>query len=159
MKTARIAKILSTAALLSLGLMAGTSQADNYGFYGRVNTPEFNRPGPEFNRPGFGPGFNSPKADNLSIDQRQRILMARVEKGIQTGQLTRYEARNLVNDMRRIEMLERRFEADGRLGRGEWIELDRLLDKLAYDLREDMHDNEQRGGRYGNWNGNGYAWR
>ncbi len=154
MKTARIAKILSTAALVSLGLIAGTSQADNYGFYGRVNTPEFNRPG-------FGPGFNSPRTDNLSIDQRQHMLMARVEKGIHTGQLTRYEARNLVNDMRRIEMLERRFEADGHLGRGEWMELDRLLDKLAYDLREDMHDNEQRGGRHGGWegHGNGYAWR
>jgi hypothetical protein len=43
MKTARIAKILSTAALASLGLMAGTSQADNYGFYAHVNAPAFDR--------------------------------------------------------------------------------------------------------------------
>jgi hypothetical protein len=58
-----------------------------------------------------------------AIDQRQRAMMARIEHGIRTGQLTRYEANDLVKDLRRTELLERRFESDGRLGRGEAMEL------------------------------------
>lgn len=148
MKTARIAKILSTAALVSLGLMAGTSQADNYGFYANVNAPAFNHHGPG---PAFGPGHGPQKFVGQNIDQRQRAMMARIEHGIRTGQLTRYEADDLVKDLRRTELLERRFEADGRLGRGEAIELDRLLDRLGRELREDLHDGDRRGGRH--------AWR
>ena len=153
MKTARIAKILSTAALVSLGLMAGTSQADNYGFHANVNGPGFNHPGegPGYNRPGdgprVGPGFAWEKGASHSIDKRQRNLMERIEHGVRTGQLTRNEANDLVIDLRRSELLERRFEADGRLSRGEQMELDRLLDRLAHDLRDDMHDNDRRGGR------------
>ncbi|MBP8901390.1 MAG: hypothetical protein KBF24_11015 [Thiobacillaceae bacterium] len=150
MKTTRIAKILSTAALVSLGLMAGTSQADNYGFYAHVNAPAFDRhgPGPAF---GHGYGYGPQWGVSHSIDQRQRAMMARIEHGIRTGQLTRYEANDLVKDLRRTELLERRFESDGRLGRGEAIELDRLLDRLGRELREDLHDDDRRGGRH--------AWR
>ncbi len=151
MKTARIAKILSTAALASLGLMAGTSQADNYGFYANMNAPEFNRHW-------AGPGHGWEQGASQAIDQRQRAMMERIEYGVNSGRLTRHEAKDLVHDMRRIEKLEHRFEADGRLGRAEWVELDRLLDKTARDLREDMHDNERRGDRPG-WGGHGYAWR
>jgi len=144
MKTARIAKILSTAALVSLGLMAGASQADHRGFHAQANFPEFNRHV-------AGPGYGHPGSEHLSIDQRQRLLMARIDQGVRSGRLTRHEASDLVKDIRRIEWLERRFEADGRLGRGEWLELDRLLDRLARDLREELHDND--------WRGNRHAWR
>lgn len=146
MKTARIAKILSTAALVSLGLLAGTSQADNYGFHADVNVPSYGRHGPA-----FGSGQGPQEYVGQAIDQRQRAMMARIEHGMRTGRLTRYEARDLIDDLRRSEWLERRFEADGRLSRGEVQELDRLLDRLEGDLREDMHDSDRRGGRF--------AWR
>jgi hypothetical protein len=144
MTTARIAKILSTAALVSLGLMAGASQADHRGYHAQMSAPEFNRPA-------AGPGYGHPGDEHLSIDQRQHLLMARIDQGARSGRLTRQEARDLVQDMRRIEWLERRFEADGRLGRSEWLELDHLLDRLARDLREDLRDND--------WRGNRHAWR
>lgn len=150
MKTLPIAKILGTATLMSLALMAGTSQADPYGYQARPNAPEFNRPA-------LGPGFgHGQRMHGMSIDQRQNVLMARIDQGLRNGRLTRSEARDLTQDMRRIEWLERRFERDRRLDRGEWQELDRLLDKLARNLREDLRDDDRRGP---GWGGRGYAWR
>jgi hypothetical protein len=94
----------------------------------------------------------------MNIEQRQRHLMARVEQGLRNGRLTHYEARELFQDLRRCEFLERRFEADGRLSRAEWSELDRVLDRVARDLRQELHDDDRRGGRPG-WGYGGYAWR
>lgn len=154
MKTVRIAKILSTVALASLGLMAGASHAEHFGYQARAHAPEFNRPAMG---PGYGHGYGQ-HMQGMSIDQRQQILMARIQHGARSGQLTRDEVRDLTQDLRRTEWLERRFERDGRLARGEWQELDRLLDKLARNLREDMRDDDRRGPGYA-WGGRGYAWR
>jgi hypothetical protein len=148
MKTARIAKTLSTAALVSLALMAGSSHANDYSYRANASAPEFNHPvaGPGYG-PGLDHGFGPQRNAGLSIDQRQRVMMARIDHGVRTGQLTRSEANDLRKDLRRTEWLERRFEADGRLDRGERMELDRLLDKLSRHLHEEMHDNDMRGGR------------
>jgi Spy/CpxP family protein refolding chaperone len=152
MKTARIAQILSTAALVSLGLMAGTSQADNSGFYANANAPEFNRPGvaPGFG-PDRGPGFCPPRGEALSIDLRQRQQVERIFEGLRSGQLTRHEARDLMDEQRRIEHLERQYLADGRLSRDEWLDLERRLDEASRDIREEKHDYDRRGDRH--------AWR
>ncbi len=141
MKTSSIAKILATTALATLGLAAGASQADSFGFHGPVNAPGFDRPG--FDGPGFGPAFCPPRND--AIDQRQRNQMARIEAGIRSGQLTRHEARELIREQRRIEHLQRRYLADGRLDRDEWADLDRRLDDLSRDIRAEMHDHDHYG--------------
>ena len=152
MKTSSIAKILATAALASLGLATGTSQADNFGFHARVNAPAFDRPGFDGSGfgPGFGPAFCPPKGD--AIDQRQRNQMERIEAGIRSGQLTRQEARELVREQRRIEHLQRRYLADGHLDRGEWADLDRRLDDLSRDIRAEKHD-------YDHYGPDRHAWR
>lgn len=151
MKPSRIAKYFSLAALASLGLLSGASQAGSWDDRGPGRSPgfavEYSRPGhePEF-RHDFGPGRAS-----LAIDQRQRMLSERIERGIERGYLTRFEARDLTRDLLRIEQIERGFERDGRLDRAEWAELDRLLDRLARDLRQDLRDDDHRGPRH--------AWR
>lgn len=148
MKTARIAKILTTAALASLGLAAGASQADSYGFYAKVNAPEFNLPA---RGPSFGPSFCPPKAILSSIDQRQDAQMERITEGVRSGQLTRNEARELIQEQKRIDQLQRRFMADGRMDRGEWAELERRLDEASRDIRAEKHDDENYGYRRQAW--------
>ena len=160
MQTVRIARILSTVALASAGLVAGASHADYYGYQARVHAPEFSRP---MVNPGNSPAYGQP-GRGMSIDQRQQLLSERIHRGVRNGHLTRDEARDLRQDLRQVERLERHFERDGRLDRGEWRELDRLLDKLAYNLREDMRDGDRRGGgAFGwqdrGWHDRGYAWR
>lgn len=143
MKTSRIAKILATAALASLGLAAGASQADSFGLHARVNAPGFDRPG-------FGPAFCPPRGD--AIDQRQHNQMERIEAGVRSGQLTRQEARELIREQRRIEHLQRRYLADGHLDRGEWADLERRLDDLSRDIRAEKHD-------YDHYGPDRHAWR
>ncbi len=144
MKTANIAKILATAALASLGLAAGASHADSYGFYAKVNAPEFNRPD-------FGPAFCPPKTNASSIDQRQNVQMERIFEGVRSGQLTRYEARELIQEQKRIDQLQRRYLADGRLDRGEWADLERRLDEASRDIRAEKHDDDRYGYRRQAW--------
>lgn len=147
MKAARFAKYFSIAALASLGLISGTSQAGSWD----DRSPRFSA---EFNRPGYAPEYHHDFAmgrTGYSIDHRQRMLSERIERGLERGYLTRYEAQDLNRDLGRIEQIERRFEQDGRLDRGEWAELDRLTDRLARDLRQELRDEEQRGYRH--------AWR
>ena len=147
MNTKRIAKPFSIIALAALGLLAGVSQASSWDDRG----PRFNA---EFSRPGYAPEYRHEwgyDRNGHTIDQRQRMLSERIERGAERGYLTRHEARDLRHDLNRIEQIERRFEQDGRLDRGEWAELDRLTDRLARDLRQELRDEEQRGYRH--------AWR
>ena len=147
MKTARIAKSFGIAALATLGLFSGASQANSWHDRGPWHGTEYSRSGyaPEY-RHAYGPGW-----DHYSIDQRQRVLEDRIERGVAWGELNRFEARDLTRDLARIEQIERRFERDGRLDRGEWAELDRLMDRLARDLRQELRDDDYRGPRH--------AWR
>jgi hypothetical protein len=147
MKTTPVGKFLSLVALASLGLISATSQASSWHDRDPWQGPEYNRPGyaPEY-RHAFGPDW-----DRHSIDQRQRVLAERIERGVARGDLNRFEARDLRSDLARIEQIERHFERDGRLDRGEWAELDRLMDRLAGDLRQELRDDDHRGPRH--------AWR
>ncbi len=152
MHTPYLHKVIALAGLASLTLLTGAAQAGP-GFPGHPG--HFQR-GPDLEyRHHPGPGAHR---DGMLIDQRQRHLQARVEQGLRTGRLTDYEARELFQDLRRSEFLERRFEADGRLSRAEWAELDRVLDRIGRDLRHELRDDDRRGGQPG-WHYRGYAWR
>ncbi len=152
MKTPNIRKLIGLAGLASLTLLATGVQA-GHGYPGH---PGYYQGAPDVEyRQHSGPG---PRWGDMNIEQRQRHLMARVEQGLRNGRLTHYEARELFQDLRRSEFLERRFEADGRLSRAEWFELDRVLDRIARDLRQELRDDDRRGGGPG-WVYRGYAWR
>jgi hypothetical protein len=140
MKHIRIAKTLTIAALSTLTLMAGASQANDWGRYERVNAPYFP------NRPDFdhrGPGaFPQPEV-RYNIDARQQQQMEQIMHGLRTGDISRHEARRLMYEQREIEQLQHQYLADGRLNRDEWQDLDRRLDRAAHDIRAEKHD--------GNW--------
>jgi hypothetical protein len=148
MKTARIAKILAAAALASLGLTAGSSQADSWGPYTNVNAPGFDQPQ---RWPDRSPAFCPPRDGSAAIDQRQHRQMDRIVDGVRSGQLTRHEARDLVRDQRQIENLERRYLADGRLDRHEWVDLNRRLNQASGEIFDERHDYDRHGPHHGGW--------
>lgn len=79
-----------------------------------------------------------------SIDERQVRINARIEHGLQTGALTRREARRLARQLALTEERERAYEADGRLSGRERAELHRELDVVAQRLRFEQRDAERR---------------
>jgi len=156
MKNIRIVKTLAIAALSTLTLLAGTSQANDWGHYERANTPyfpdrpNFDRPNfdrPNFDRPGFdqrGPDAFQRPAAGYGIDTRQQQQMAQIMHGLRSGELTRHEARDLMQEQRVIEQMQRHYLADGRLSRDEWLQLDRRLDRAAHDIRAEKRDGDWR---------------
>ena len=81
---------------------------------------------------------------NMSVDERQARINARIEHGLQTGALTRREARQLGRQLAITEQKEQSFEADGRLNQRERAELHRDLDNVAQRLRFEQRDSERR---------------
>jgi len=148
MKTVNIAKNLSLIALSSLALAAASAQAhgrSDYNPYLPVVVPAAPQHADQHDYDArFGRDF-SPRHDGYaSIDLRQQKQMERIRDGIASGQISHQEARDLVREQREIERAQRRYLADGRLSRDEWISLDRMLDQSSDNIREEKHDRNWR---------------
>lgn len=79
-----------------------------------------------------------------SINERQARLDARIDRGIQNGQLNRREAIRLRREFRQIAYLEKRYRSNGLSG-WERADLDRRFDALSAQIRHERRD----GDRYG----------
>ena len=77
---------------------------------------------------------------------RQQI---RIERGIESGKLTRWEARKLMKQQRRIHRLAREFYADDHLGKRERRILNKKLDRASDRIHALKHNDEYRYARYG----------
>jgi hypothetical protein len=80
-----------------------------------------------------------------SVDERQARIAQRIEAGMQNGELTRREARQLARQLNATEQKERAFESDGRLNNRERSELHSDLDVVAQRLRFERRDDDRRG--------------
>ncbi len=144
MTNIRIVKTLAIAAISSLTLMAGASQAGEWGHYQRAYAPGFS------DRSNFEQEFDGPRAgrhqhdSDYSIDARQQRQMEKIMQGLRTGSLSRREARNLMWQQKEIEHLQRHYLADHHLSRSEWLDLDRRLDLAARDIRAEKRDGDWR---------------
>ncbi|MBU1666155.1 MAG: hypothetical protein KKG92_12250 [Gammaproteobacteria bacterium] len=146
MKTANIAKNLSLIALAGLALAATSAQAHGWGGHNPY-LPVVAQPAPQHGDPrDFGARFERDSAfrDDHNIDARQQQQMQRIRNGMAKGQISRHEARDLMREQREIERTQRYYLADGRLSRGEWISLDRMLDQASANIREEKHDRNWR---------------
>ena len=145
MKTVNIAKNLSLIALSSLALAAASAQAHGWGDHDNPYLPVVVPTAPQHDYDArIGRDF-SPRHDGYaSIDLRQQKQMERIRDGIASGQISHQEARDLVREQREIERAQRRYLADGRLSRDEWISLDRMLDQSSDNIREEKHDRNWR---------------
>jgi hypothetical protein len=75
------------------------------------------------------------------INVRQDQLDRRIDRGVETGQLSRREARRLRGEFRSIARLEARYRSNG-LSAWERNDLDRRFDALASRIRYERHDRD-----------------
>lgn len=87
----------------------------------------------------------------MPIEQRLDQLNARIDRGMQSGQLDRREAMRLRREAHDLQRLSFRYGRDGLSG-WERADLDRRFDHLAAQIRFERNDNQ-----YGS--GYGPGWR
>src|SRR5688572_7332911 len=79
---------------------------------------------------------------NYSIEQRDRMEQERIDRGVQSGQLTSREAARLQGERAQIERLEARARSDGVLTRNERARIDHAQDRLGRDIYRETHDRQ-----------------
>lgn len=79
---------------------------------------------------------------NYPIEQRDRFQDERIERGIQSGQLTSREADRLQSERTQVERIERRARADGVLTQFERARIDRAQDRLGRDIYRESNDRQ-----------------
>lgn len=78
------------------------------------------------------------------VNKRQRDQHARIAEGVQSGELTRSEAKALRAEQRAIRSEEREFKSDGVLTHHERRELHRDLNESSRDIHREKHDGDHR---------------
>lgn len=89
-------------------------------------------------------GLVSTAAMAQTISERVEFAHRRIERGIETGQLTREEAHRLKQEFRQILDDERRMSADGHLDHRERERLHEELDRLERHISYLKHNDERR---------------
>jgi hypothetical protein len=74
------------------------------------------------------------------INAREQRQQARIQQGIQSGQLTPREAYRLERQQSRIAATENRMKADGVLTRGERAKLTRMQNRASNDIYRLKHN-------------------
>lgn len=136
MKTLYSAKTLVITAMSCMALTAGIAQAHDWHGHNPYH-PVALHVAPQ-------PDFAARPARIDDIDLRQARQAKRIHAGLENGQLSRHEARDLLFEQRKIERTQRRYLADGHLSRWEWNSLDRMLDEASRDIRREKHDRNGR---------------
>jgi hypothetical protein len=78
-------------------------------------------------------------ARTADIRERERRISNMIERGVNEGRLRPFEARRAQRELQDIRARARSLEADGRLSGREFGELNRDLDRLADNIRSEMH--------------------
>jgi hypothetical protein len=92
---------------------------------------------------------------NYSIEQRDRIEQARIDRGVASGQLTSREADRLQDGRAQIERMESRARSDGTLTRNERARIDGAQDRLSRDIYRESRDRQASNGSGREWNNRG----
>jgi uncharacterized membrane protein YebE (DUF533 family) len=78
------------------------------------------------------------------INARQDRQMERIQAGMHSGNLTRFEFRELMHEQREIRAMEHYFRADGVIDAREFQRLDRALDIASHNIKQEKHDRQAR---------------
>jgi hypothetical protein len=92
------------------------------------------------------PNTNNSSCNNLQIDDLQREVYFKINRGMETGALNRREAQRLSHAFGEIEQKGRYFRADGFLSRREEQELRNDLLALNEAIRYEKNDDDYRRG-------------
>jgi hypothetical protein len=150
MKNNPVFKTLAIAALSSLTLLAGASQANSWGNHATHFVTPYAPYSPEHS--GFATASYDhsasrsfqPREASHVIDNRQQTQMEKIMHGLRVGSLSQLEARKLMHEQKEIERLQRDYLADRHLSRNEWRELDQRLDRAERNIRSEKRDNNWR---------------
>ncbi len=108
--------------------------------WGWIHTPTY-RPRGWDDRRWNSTDWDDRRRDNrYNVNQRQDNLADRIQGGRRDGSLTRQEAQKLRNQAERIERVEDRKRADGRLSARDRKQLDKHMDKLDRKIQKERHD-------------------
>lgn len=103
------------------------------------------RPAPGYSQ---GYGYSPAQYNNYngweSMSRRQARLDQRIDNGIRNGQLSRREATRLRTEFNALLRLEGSYRRTNGLSQWERQDLDRRYDRLAYQIRDERHDNDNR---------------
>ena len=78
------------------------------------------------------------------VNERQANQTARIQQGVQSGELTHGEAQELRTERRDIRDLEHTYKEDGTLTRDERQDLHQQLDQQSHEIYEEKHDDATR---------------
>jgi hypothetical protein len=78
------------------------------------------------------------------VDRRQERQKERVKHGVRSGELTRRETGGLVRGQVRVNRMERRAEADGKVTRKERLRLERAQNKQSRRIFRKKHNRRSR---------------
>ena len=99
----------------------------------------------QYDRPQYDRQWQDRSDDRLgNINEREARIRDRIQRGMNDGRITDFEARRLWRELGSIEAKERAFRADGRINGREFDELNRDLDRLAEDVRSQLRDEQRR---------------
>ena len=89
------------------------------------------------------PGQGINQRQGQGINQRQLQHLRRIEDGVMRGDLTRQEARQLLQRERELRRKKQWYASDGRLTLEERRELHQDLEAISREIYVERHDNEQ----------------
>lgn len=96
----------------------------------------------------FGPAGGFAPAGFAAPNQRAQMIQMRIDQGIRSGALNRFEAQRLQSDLRGIQSLEYRYaRSGGRIDYRERADLDHRYDALSAKVKVQKNDRDGRGGR------------
>jgi hypothetical protein len=92
---------------------------------------------------GYGKGGPAQRFENR-VDRRQGHQWSRIRNGMESGSLSRREAKRLRKDQRKIARMERRFERDGYYSRRERRAMEHALDRASRRIKRAKHNDYER---------------
>ena len=88
------------------------------------------------------PVFADPRSPG--VDRREHRQKERIKQGVKSGELTREEAKGLMQEQREIRAQEREMKSDGTFTKEERKELQQDLNEASQNIREQKHDEQTR---------------
>lgn len=88
------------------------------------------------------PGTGAPGTRDPGVNQRQANQERRIQQGVQSGELTKREARTLEEKEAHLATMEKRLKSDGSLSAEDRARLQRRLDWLSKDIARQKHDGQ-----------------
>lgn len=78
------------------------------------------------------------------IDARQARQQSRIQQGVRSGEINRWEYLRLEREQARIAAMERRAKADGRVDRHEAEQIRRAQNEASRHIYQESHDSQRR---------------